>query len=200
MTQEHKELLLKDLCSRLPYGVILEHRGNLSRLDTIFMCDSISISSTSMDKNLSYNLDLDEVKPCLFPLSSMTEEQKEEYCSLQQKVIYNSKGLVNSDVMEYVNWCYKNHIDINNLIPKKLANNASGLNIYQFCDLIEVKCKWNTPLSNNPQIAIGTKIRLKTNPNVILSIISNDCHGDEFECSNGSVLSLKQIEKYYDII
>lgn len=53
---------------------------------------------------------------------------------------------------------------------------------------------------NNPQITVGTKIRLKTNPDVILSIISNDCHEDEFECSNGSVLSLKQIEKYYDII
>ena len=52
---------------------------------------------------------------------------------------------------------------------------------------------------NNPQITVGTKISLKTNPNVILSIISDDCHGDEFECSNGSVLSLKQIEKYYDI-
>ena len=47
---------------------------------------------------------------------------------------------------------------------------------------------------NNPKITIGTKIRSKTNPNIILSIISNDCHGDEFECSNGSVLSLKQIE------
>ena len=53
---------------------------------------------------------------------------------------------------------------------------------------------------NNPKITIGTKIRSKTNPNIILSIISNDCHDDEFECSNGSVLSLKQIEKYYDII
>ena len=53
---------------------------------------------------------------------------------------------------------------------------------------------------NDHQITIGTKIRLKTNPNIILSIISNDCHEDEFECSNGSVLSLKQIEKYYDII
>lgn len=53
---------------------------------------------------------------------------------------------------------------------------------------------------SNLQITIGTKIRLKTNPNVILNIISYDCHGDEFECSNGSVLSLKQIEKYYDII
>lgn len=53
---------------------------------------------------------------------------------------------------------------------------------------------------NNPKITIGTKIRSKTNPDVILSIISDDCHGDEFECSNGSVLSLKQIEKYYDLI
>lgn len=54
--------------------------------------------------------------------------------------------------------------------------------------------------AKQPQITVGTKIRSKTNPDVILSIISNDCHEDEFECSNGSVLSLKQIEKYYDII
>ena len=55
-------------------------------------------------------------------------------------------------------------------------------------------------ISNNPQITIGTKIRSKTNPDVILTIISDDCHEDEFECSNGNVLSLKQIEKYYDLI
>lgn len=69
-------------------------------------------------------------------------------------------------------------------------------------DTLEVK-EINVELeneNNNPKVTIGTKIRLKTNPNIILSIISNDCHEDEFECSNGSVLSLKQIEKYYDII
>lgn len=54
--------------------------------------------------------------------------------------------------------------------------------------------------NNNPKITVGTKIRSKVNPDVILNIISNDCHEDEFECSNGSVLSLRQIEKYYDII
>ena len=54
--------------------------------------------------------------------------------------------------------------------------------------------------NNIPKITIGTKIRSKLNPTAILSIISNDCHEDEFECSNGSVLSLKQIEKYYDIV
>ena len=63
----------------------------------------------------------------------------------------------------------------------------------------EPDCIYNHTQSS-PQITIGTKIRSKTNPDVILSIISDDCHEDEFECSNGSVLSLKQIEKYYDII
>ena len=69
-------------------------------------------------------------------------------------------------------------------------------------DTLEVK-EINVELeneNNNPKVSIGTKIRSKANPNVILSIIFNDCHDDEFECSNGSVLSLKQIEKYYDII
>ena len=57
-------------------------------------------------------------------------EQKEKYCQLQDMVIYNSKGLVTKDVMEYVNWCYENHLDINDLIPKGLALDATGLNIY----------------------------------------------------------------------
>lgn len=73
--------------------------------------------------------------------------------------------------------------------------------ILSFLDTLEVKEVdfESGNENNNPKITIGTKIQLKTNPNVILSIISDDCHGDEFECSNGSVLSLKQIEKYYDI-
>lgn len=49
------------------------------------------------------------------------------------------------------------------------------------------------------RIVVGRKIRSKENPDVILSIVSDDCHGDKFECSNGSVLSLRQIKKHYDI-
>ena len=60
----------------------------------------------------------------------MTEEQKEEYASLQQKVIYNGQSLVNLDVMKYIDWCYKHHIDINGLIPIGLAIDATGLDIY----------------------------------------------------------------------
>lgn len=120
MTQEHKELLLKDLCSRLPHGVILEHKGNLSRLDTIFMCDSISISSTSIDKNLLYNLDLDEIKPYLFPLSSMTEEQRLFYCTDLNYLPYYQR----------VDWFNKNHLDYRELISLELALDATDLNVY----------------------------------------------------------------------
>lgn len=141
MTQEHKELLLKDLCARLPYGV-KAYIKNWSKLDRkyyegVYTVESIdpSLNNIFADSERSsveviVGYDDYEIKPYLFPLSSMTEEQKEEYCSLQQKVIYNNKGLVNSDVMEYVNWCYKNHIDINNLIPMGLAIDTTGLNIY----------------------------------------------------------------------
>ena len=126
MTQEDKELLLKDLCARLPYGVKIQVPYDICSgyyTETVWTIDN--------DKPFYVNgRGIEYIKPYLFPLSSMTEEQREEYCSLQQKVIYNNKGLVNSDTMEYVNWCYKNHIDINNLIPMGLAIDATGLNIY----------------------------------------------------------------------
>lgn len=130
MTNEDKELLLKDLCARLPHGVKISipelwiSEKKIEVLNEIFKGDDDLYRVNDNGMLIEY------IKPYLFPLSSMTEEQKEEYCRLQQKVIYNSKGPVNSDVMEYVNWCYKNHIDINNLIPIGLANDATGLNIY----------------------------------------------------------------------
>ena len=130
MTQEDKELLFKDLCARLPYGVIVvtpKGRG--------YVCN---INLTIFDYELGVNINpiirdtfsINDVKPYLFPLSSMTEEEKEEYCQLQQRVIYNSKGVVNEDVIKYINWCYKKHLDINNLIPMGLAIDETGLNIY----------------------------------------------------------------------
>ena len=75
------------------------------------------------------------------------------------------------------------------------------INLALFIDTLEVEDVDLESENENtkPKITVGTKIRLKTNPDVILSIISDDCHGDEFECSDGSVLSLNQIEKYYDI-
>ena len=121
-----KELLIKDLSSRLPYGV---------KVNGVFLNynkDKGKILYEECVKELEYNHlnRYETLKPYLFPLSSMTEEQKEEYASLQQKVIYNGQSLVNLDVMKYIDWCYKHHIDINGLIPIGFAIDATGLNIY----------------------------------------------------------------------
>ena len=144
MTQEQKELLLKDLCARLPYGVKIEltnngsyHHENIAKKGdkTIDKLKGFTDKYFTIhhDNSLDWDwgdseIEIEDIKPYLFPLSSMTDEQKEEYCHLQQKIIYNSKGLVNTDIMEYINWCYKNSLDVNGLIPMGLANDATGLN------------------------------------------------------------------------
>jgi hypothetical protein len=128
MTQEQKDLLLKDICARLPYKVKASFYDKEEECETWDQIDGIIIDGC-VDIGL-YSLSIECIKLYLFPLSSMTEEQKEEYCQLQQKIIYNSKGVVNEDITEYINWCYKKHLDINGLIPKGLAIDATGLNIY----------------------------------------------------------------------
>ena len=131
MTQEDKELLLKDLCARLPYNVIcqVEFKENGKYNSKVMLLSGI-FTDEAYFTTKGGSIYSNEYKPYLFPLSSMANEQKEKYCQLQQRIIYNSKGVVNKDVAEYINWCYKNHLDINALIPMGLAINATGLNIY----------------------------------------------------------------------
>ena len=128
MTQEEKDLLIKDLCARLPYHT----RVKVWLKDGTTEEGALDLEHNYGDvlRDAFYYDKIVKIKPFLFPLSSMTEEEKEEYCQLQQKVIYNSKGVINEDVTKYINWCYKKHLDINNLIPMELAIDATGLNIY----------------------------------------------------------------------
>ena len=88
MTQENKDLLLKDLCARLPYGVKTEL--------TWWVMDEGTSINTVLDPDLVEQLLNDEdgdteIKPYLRPMSSMTEEEKEEYCQLQQRVVNEVK-------------------------------------------------------------------------------------------------------------
>ena len=131
MTQEQKELLFKDLCARLPYNVIclVEFKENGKYNSKVMLLSGI-FTDEAYFTTKGGSIYSNEYKPYLFPLSSMTEEEKEEYCQLQQRVIYNSKGVINEDIIKYINWCYKKHLDINNLIPMGLAIDATGLNIY----------------------------------------------------------------------
>ena len=128
MIQEDKELIFKELCARLPYHV----KCKIWLKDGTTEEGLLDLQHNYGDvlQDAFYYNKIKDIKPYLFPLSSMTEEEKEKYCQLQQKVIYNSKGVVNEDVTKYINWCYKKHLDINNLIPMELAIDATGLNIY----------------------------------------------------------------------
>ena len=126
MTQTEKELLMNDLSCRIPYGVIV----NVNGISNVKLTSVSWYGEVGVDDGSTYLYTISEVKPYLFPFSSMTDEDKEEYCQLQQRVIYNSKGPVNEDVTKYINWCHKKHLDINNLIPIGLAIDATNLNLY----------------------------------------------------------------------
>ena len=128
VAKELKELLLKDLCGRLPYGVKVQHQHEdyLNEVQTI---EKISKKYGEIETESVLGF-VDDFKPYLFPLSSMTEEQKEIYCNLQDKVIYNSKGVTSEDLSALTKWLDENMFDWRGLIPKGLAIDAIGKNIY----------------------------------------------------------------------
>jgi hypothetical protein len=123
MTQEVKELLLKDLCSRLPYGVKGIEANTLCLLNTVSHFKSIV-------KNIEYKIEHLGFKPYLFPLSSMTEEQKVIYGDFCYAVIHSLAWDMQAALDELFDWLNKNHFDYRGLIPRGLALDATDLNIY----------------------------------------------------------------------
>ena len=71
----------------------------------------------------------EDIKPYLFPLSSMTEEQKTELMELMYKAD-TPFGAIFSENIDYFDWLNKHHFDYRGLIEKSLALDATGLNIY----------------------------------------------------------------------
>ena len=81
MTQEEKDLLLKDLCSRFHYGVKvayfnedLTHHSEPKSLIAIECINSLNYSRLEDEDGNTTIVEF--IKPYLFPLSSMTKEQK----------------------------------------------------------------------------------------------------------------------------
>ncbi len=107
MTQEEKQLLLKDLCARLPYNVICQ------------------LSAKDADISITENLDVAGlehfivgtmyVNPYLRPMSSMTEEEKKDY-----------EGTCSDwyETLETYDWLLEHHFDYRGLIEKGLALEA----------------------------------------------------------------------------
>ena len=152
MTQKDRKLLLKDLSSRVPYGVKYmkyswgyELNQEIPEVEVLECVDKNGyISHTKVYK-------IDDIKPYLFPLSSMTEEQMEEleelcsmytpdddyhpYAHMGIKVLYkhvlDDDYKISSDFnTDVIDWLNKNHFDYRGLIEKGLAIDATNKNIY----------------------------------------------------------------------
>lgn len=127
MKQEQKELLLKDLCGRLPYGVKVQttyiNPQTKERRD--IGTDVLSTVEISMLID-----GYEEHKPYLFPLTSMSEEQLVIYGDLCYAIIHSLAWDMQAALNELVDWLNENHFDYNNLIPMGLSLDATGLNIY----------------------------------------------------------------------
>lgn len=135
MTREQKDILLKDLCARLPHKVKASYYGVEEECECIDVIDTIYLNSTTPEIGIGqYGLPIEKVKPYLFPLSSMTEEQKEEFYDVvcwETSIGFNVDESCNQDVfLEKIDWLNKNHFDYRGLIEKGLAIDATNLNIY----------------------------------------------------------------------
>ena len=125
MTQEYKQLLIKDLCARLPYGVMVK-----------LVYDEKTTVTREMGLGSLHDIMLDnaEGKPYLRPMSSMTEDERNELSDyLCERVMSDKtgitippnpiqgKGISFEWMQECINWLILNHFDYRGLIPKGLA-------------------------------------------------------------------------------
>lgn len=103
MTKENKELLIKDLCARLPYGLFVK-----------------SLDGARVIYTLDYHPWIDNCKPYLRPLSSMTETEKIEFNEIKRyNVFYSTKGYYTE-----IDWLNAHGFDYRGLIEKGLAIEA----------------------------------------------------------------------------
>lgn len=149
MTQEDKELLLKDLTARLPYGVKFMYNKNTyttKGLDLI-VTDEGDWEYAVTAKDIA-PIEINFIKPYLFSLSSMTDKQAKEIQEIVGNpdyacIIRKTNGLelwldyTDTDptiwldtIFEVQDYLNKNHFDYRGLIEKGLAIDATDLNIY----------------------------------------------------------------------
>lgn len=134
MKTEEKDLLLKDLCARLPYGVKVqvcnatEYTPILKGIlgdDLFLQFDYITKPIKNGDS--TYNLIEDNIKPYLRPMSSMTEEEQEEFVKFH---CVNICPMIFTDMLTLGNeskmfdWLNEHHFDYRGLISMGLALEA----------------------------------------------------------------------------
>ncbi len=126
MTQEEKHLLIKDLSARLLYGVQAKVDGHSNPL-RILGIEKLNKGTWAWRKGtyvVSFWNDtkcIDQVKPYLRPMSSMTEEEREEYEMLQ---VYPGFKTNHTDLTDMYDFLNAHHFDYRGLIEKGLALEA----------------------------------------------------------------------------
>ena len=129
MTQEEKEILFKDLCARLPYHT----RVKVWLKDGTTEEGALDLEHNYGDvlRDAFYYNKIVKIKPYLFPLSSMTEEQYDQLY-IDSRVKNDSIDILDAlaNDMDAIDWLNKNNFDYRGLIEKSLALDATGLNIY----------------------------------------------------------------------
>lgn len=127
MTQEEKQLLLKDLSCRMPYGVIVNVDENHKvMMESVNWYEEVSVDDGSNDLYT-----ISQVRPYLRPLSSMTPEEKKyikykwgysEWDTLNDFINYTL--IVTCDAESLIDWLNSKHFDYRGLIEKGLAIEA----------------------------------------------------------------------------
>ena len=145
MNEQYRELLFIDLCGRVPYKVRMFEIEPINNIQSNLTLLSITNKESVICITPSGGVigsSIDAFKPYLFPLSSMTEEQREEFLNIQTE----ERQILLNALIEYksgkydkipiiapykqIEWLNKNHFDYRGLIEKSLALDATNLNIY----------------------------------------------------------------------
>lgn len=135
MNREEKYLVIDDISGRIPHGVVFKTDWGNKTLKGIQYdnANTLLYFGVCNFTNKVIETYVSEVKPYLLPISSMSDKQKKE---LDDTLIrLNLKALsdeMSSEVIATyeIDFYNKNHIDYRGLIPKGLALDATGLNIY----------------------------------------------------------------------
>ena len=123
MIENYKDLLLKDLCCRFPYGVNINVKDDANGLDYDTNLDLVHLAGFGVSES-------NEMKPYLRPMSSMTEQEKEEYEGFEEDIAVVSTHYYIKYTYLYpfcndmMDWLNKHHFDYRGLIPAGLALEA----------------------------------------------------------------------------
>ena len=119
MTEQEKELLLKDLCARLPYGVKVGVYMYTTKNYFTTILRSINPTDGTFQVGSVHYDDLSRCKPYLRPMSSMTEEERNEFDEYTFEVISFFGQAVEAG--QLTDWLNAHHFDYRGLIEKGLA-------------------------------------------------------------------------------